>query len=171
MLTQLCAILYKSLNISRASHKVNRLMAAKPSLKPIARLLVVDDEQDITTIIKKGLEGNKILVDEFTNSSHALEHFRRHSNDYCIAVSDIRMPSPTGFELAKEIHKLNPDVKIILMSSFEIHKSEFAKVLPSIRVEDFIQKPFSISELKNTVLKHIGNTKRITYYHFDCIRK
>jgi DNA-binding response OmpR family regulator len=50
-------------------------------------------------------------------------------------------------------------------------KSEFDKVLPSIRVEDFIQKPFSIAELKNTVLKHTGNTKRITSYHFDCIRK
>ena len=146
-------------------------MAAKPSLKQTARLLVVDDEQDITTIIKKGLEGDKILVDEFTSSSHALEHFRRHPNDYCIVISDIRMPCPTGFELAKEIYKINPDVKILLMSSFEIHKSEFAKVLPSIRVEDFIQKPFSIAELKDIVLKHIGNTKRITSYHFDCIRK
>src|SRR5918993_3937701 len=141
-----------------------------PSLKPIARLLVVDDEQDIITVIKKGLEGNQILVDEFTNSSHALEHFRRHPNDYCMVVSDIRMPSPTGFELAKEIHKINPDLKILLMSSFEIHKSEFAKVLPSIRVEDFIQKPVSIAELKNTVLKHIDNTKRITSYNYDCIR-
>ena len=142
-----------------------------PSLKPIARLLVVDDEQDIITVIKKGLEGNQILVDEFTNSSHALEHFRRHPNDYCMVVSNIRMPSPTGFELAKEIPKINPDVKILLMSSFEIHKSEFAKVLPSIRVEDFIQKPVSIAELKNTVLKHIDNTKRITSYNYDCIRK
>ncbi len=146
-------------------------MAAKPSLKPIAQLLVVDDEQDITTIIKKSLERDSILVDDFTNSSDALEHFRRHPNDYCIVISDIRMPRPTGFELAKEIYKINPDVKILLMSSFEIHKSEFDKVLPSIRVEDFIQKPFSIAELKNTVLKHIGNTKRITSYHFDCIRK
>ena len=146
-------------------------MAAKPTLKPIARLLVVDDEQDITTTIKKGLEGNKILVDEFTNSSQALEHFRRHPNDYCMVVSDIRMPSPTGFELAKEIYKTNPDVKILLMSSFEIHKSEFAKVLPSIRVEDFVQKPVSIAELKNTVLKHIDNTKRITPFNCDCIRK
>jgi YesN/AraC family two-component response regulator len=88
-----------------------------------------------------------------------------------MVVSDIRMPSPTGFDLAKEIYKINPDVKILLMSSFEIHKSEFAKVLPSIRVEDFIQKPVSIAELKNTVLKHIGNTKRITSYSYDCIRK
>src|SRR5215211_1064309 len=169
MLTQLCAILYKSPNI--ASRKVKELMAAKPSVKPIARLLVVDDEQDITTIIKKVLEGDKILVDEYTNSSQALKHFREHPNDYCMLVSDIRMPSPTGFELAKEIYKINPDVKILLMSSFEIHKSEFDKVLPSIRVEDFIQKPVSIAELKNTVLKHIGNTKRITSYSCDCIRK
>lgn len=143
-------------------------MAAKPSLKSIARLLVVDDEQDITTIIKKGLEGEKIiLVDEFTNSAHALEHFRGHPNDYCMVISDIRMPNHTGFELAKEIHKINPDVKILLMSSFEIHKSEFTKVLPSIRVEDFVQKPVSIAELKNIVLKHIGNVKRITSHSRD----
>jgi YesN/AraC family two-component response regulator len=44
-----------------------------------------------------------------------------------MVVSDIRMPSPTGFELAKEFYKINPYVKILLMSSFEIHKSEFDK--------------------------------------------
>ena len=159
-----CMPFFTTLLIYRFLSRVKRLMAAKPLLKPIARLLVVDDDQDITIIIKKGLEGNNILVDEFTNSSQALKHFREHPNDYCMVVSDIRMPSPTGFDLAKEIYKINPDVKILLMSSFEIHKSEFAKVLPSIRVEDFVQKPVSIAELKNTVLKHIGNTKRITSY-------
>jgi two-component SAPR family response regulator len=66
-------------------------------------------------------------VDEFINSSQALEHFLEYPNDYCMLVSDIRMPSPTGFELAKEIYKINPDVKILLMSSFEIHKSELIK--------------------------------------------
>lgn len=170
MLTQLYAILYKSPDISLPTQD-KQLMAAKSPLKPIARLLVVDDEQDITIIIKKCLEGNNILVDEFTNSSQALEHFHEHPNDYYMVVSDIRMPSPTGFELAKEIYKINPDVKILLMSSFEIHKSEFAKVLPSIRVEDFVQKPVSIAELRKTVLKHIGNTKRITSYSCDSIGK
>jgi YesN/AraC family two-component response regulator len=110
-------------------------------------------------------------VDEFTNSSQALKHFREHPSHYCMVVFDIRTPCPTGFELAKEIYKINPDVKILLMSSFEIHKSEFDKVLPSIRVEDFIQKPVSIAELRKTVLKHIGNTKRIISYSYDCIRK
>jgi hypothetical protein len=43
--------------------------------------------------------------------------------------------------------------------------------LPSIRVEDFVQKPVSIAELRKTVLKHIGNTKRITSYSCDSIGK
>jgi DNA-binding NtrC family response regulator len=166
----LYAILYKSPNISLPIQG-KAAYGCKASAKTNSSVISIDDEQDITIIIKKGLEGNNILVDEFTNSSQALEHFREHPNDYYMVVSDIRMPSPTGFELAKEIYKINPDFKILLMSSFEIHKSEFDKVLPSIRVEDFVQKPVSIAELRKTVLNHIGDTKRITSYSCDCIPK
>jgi YesN/AraC family two-component response regulator len=48
------------------------------------------------------------------------------------------MPGVSGSDLAKHVRTINPNVKIILMSSFEIHKSEFDKVMPSTRVDDFV---------------------------------
>jgi DNA-binding NtrC family response regulator len=125
------------------------------SPKPITRLLVVDDEKDILIVLRKELQMNGVLVDAYTNPSEALEHFRKHPMYYRMVVSDIRMPGVSGFDLAKQVRKMNPNVKIILVSSFEIHKSEFDKVMPSTRVDDFVQKPFRLNQLKSTVLKHL----------------
>lgn len=127
--------------------------------KPQARLLVVDDEKDIVTTIKDGMTKHGIMVDVFTKPSLALEHFMQHSTDYCVVVSDVRMPGMSGYQLVSEVGKINTDVKIILMSSFDIHKSDLHKVLPDTRVDDFIQKPFSVNKLREMVLELVGETK------------
>jgi CheY-like chemotaxis protein len=69
------------------------------------------------------------------------------------------MPQMSGFELAREVNRLNPDVKIVLMTAFEISKEEFSKVMPSTRVDDFVRKPAPIKLLITVILKHIGNSK------------
>lgn len=61
------------------------------------------------------------------------------------------MPGMNGFQLARELSQLSPDVSIVLMSSFEIKKEEFDKVLPSIDVAAFITKPVSKNLLLDTV--------------------
>ena len=128
--------------------------------KPQARIMIVDDDLDIDTVLKMGLEQAGIQVETFTDPKEAMEHFRAHSNEYCLALVDIRMPGISGFQLAREFHSINPDVKKVLMSAFEIHKSEVTVVLPTVKVDDFITKPFSVREAKTTILKHIATTKR-----------
>jgi CheY-like chemotaxis protein len=131
-------------------------------IKPIANILVVDDEVDIATVITKGLEQNNFLVSSFTSPTAALENFRQHSKDYCLVLSDVRMPRMSGFEFVRKARQLNPDVKTVLMTAFEINKSEFSKVMPSTtEVDDFVRKPVSIKFLKDVILRHIGNTKRL----------
>lgn len=127
---------------------------------PQARILVVDDEKDIAVVIKSGLEGNGFEANAYSDSSEALKHFRQNSNAYCAVLSDVRMPGMTGFQLTREIKKINPEVKVILMSSFEIG-NEFANVLPSTKVDDFITKPAKIVTIKDVLLRHIGGTKRL----------
>jgi DNA-binding NtrC family response regulator len=127
--------------------------------KPIARLLIVDDEHDIGAALKGGLQQGGIHVDAFSDPTKALEHFRAHSNDYCLPLVDIRMPAINGFQLAREFHTINPNVKKVLMSAFEMRKSEVAQVLSSVKVDDFIAKPFPVSKAKAIILKHIAATK------------
>ena len=71
--------------------------------KWLARLLVVDDDTDIVQVIKLGLQKNRFLVNAFTNPEEALQNFQSNSEGYCLMLSDIRMPSLSGIQLAKKV--------------------------------------------------------------------
>ena len=130
--------------------------------KPLARLLVVDDDSDIAHVIKLGLVKNNFLVDSFTDSEEALQKFQSNPKDnyYCLVLSDIRMPGMSGIQLARKVKETNPNVKVILMTSFEIKDNEFSKVFPSMQVDGFVQKPVHLEDLTNKILDTIGQTKR-----------
>ena len=111
--------------------------------------MVVDDEKDILSIIKRGLESkNRFHVDTFIDAENALESLKKKPNDYYdLVLTDIRMPKINGFELYRRIKESNPNMKIVSITAFEINKDEFTKVIPSVDVLDFISKPVSMSTL------------------------
>ena len=74
-------------------------------------------------------------------------------------LSDIRMPGISGIKLARKVKEINPNVKVILMTAFEIRDSEFSKVFPSTQVDGFAQKPIRIKDLTNKILDIIGESK------------
>ena len=63
------------------------------------------------------------------------------------------MPQMNGYELVSKIKALQPKVKVILMSAFEIKEEEFSRVLPSIEIGGLISKPISMKNL----VKYIEN--------------
>jgi YesN/AraC family two-component response regulator len=128
--------------------------------RPLAKLLIVDDEPDIVYVLKQGLLKNRFLVSAFTNPEEALQNFKSNSEDYCLMLSDIRMPELSGIQLARKVKEINPKVKVVLMTSFEIKDNEFSKVFPSTHVDGFVQKPISVKDLTNNILSIIGKTKR-----------
>ena len=128
--------------------------------KPLARLIVIDDDPDIAHVLKQGLQKNRFLVSAFTRPEEALQSFHSNSKDYCLILSDIRMPELSGIQLARKVKEINPGVKVILMTSFEIRDNEFSKVFPSVQVDGFVQKPVGINDLTNKILSIIGETKR-----------
>lgn len=113
------------------------------------RIMVVDDERDILSILKRGLESkNRFQVDTFMDAESALESLKENSDDYYdLVLTDIRMPKINGFELYRRIKESNPHMKIVFITAFEINKDEFSKVIPSVDVIDFISKPVSMSTL------------------------
>jgi DNA-binding NtrC family response regulator len=129
--------------------------------KPLANILVVDDESDIVKVVVKGLQKNGFNATGFTDPSSGLRHLRQHSKEYCAVLSDIRMPGLSGFQMAREIKNINPELKIVLMSAFEIKAADFEKVMPSTSVDDFIEKPATIVTISNVLLKHISRTKSL----------
>lgn len=109
-----------------------------------------------------GLLKNGFLVDAFTNPTEALQSFISNNTDYCLMLSDVRMPGLSGMQLARKVNEVNPNVKVVLMTAFEIRDNEFSKVFPSTQVDGFVQKPIGIKELTDKILSIIGETKRRT---------
>jgi DNA-binding NtrC family response regulator len=124
--------------------------------KPLAKLLVVDDDADIVQVLKMGLVRNRFLVEAFTNPEEALQSFKSNAESYCLLLSDMSMPSLSGIQLARKVKEIHPNVRVVLMTAFEIRDEEFSKVFPSTNVDGFVQKPISIRELINKVLSLLG---------------
>lgn len=129
-------------------------------VKPIPKLLIVDDEPEILQVLQIGLEQYGFLVVGFTNPEEALQSFKSNAEDFHLMLSDIRMPGLSGIQLAKKVKELNPDIKVVLMTAFEIYDNDSTKVLfPSTHVDDFVQKPIGIDDLTDKILSIIGETK------------
>jgi DNA-binding NtrC family response regulator len=115
--------------------------------------MVVDDERDILQVLEKGLQNNGFNVVAFSDPIKALEHFEKNREDINLVVTDARMAGMSGFQLARMIKKLQEDVRVILISAFEINKEEFDKVLPSTHIDGFLTKPFRVADLVEAIMK------------------
>ena len=110
---------------------------------------VVDDEQDIMSLFSDALsEIEDASVFGFIDSTLALEHFKLHQSDYSLIISDYRMPTMDGIELLKKVKAVNPSVKTILISAFDIEDKLYEDCKC---VDKILQKPITIPELISEV--------------------
>lgn len=116
------------------------------------KVMVLDDDYDLATLVKQILQKDGFNnVFSFTDPLLALEHFRINHKDYSLIISDIRMPIMNGFQFVSEARKINPKVKILLMTAFEINDKEFAQALPKPKIDGLIRKPATSKQILNTV--------------------
>jgi DNA-binding NtrC family response regulator len=94
--------------------------------------MIVDDESGILYVLRPGVEKNRgYSVCTFSVPVQALKHFRDNPGAYDLVISDVRMSEMTGFEFVRHVKEIRPDIKVMLMTAFDINQSEFARVLPS----------------------------------------
>lgn len=106
------------------------------------RIIVVEDDYHLNSLIKKVLEKDYI-VDSAYNPTRALEMMS--NNAYDLIISDIMMPEMSGFEFAKIIRDDNKDIPILFITAkdeFEDKRRSYA-----IGVDDYMVKPIDINEL------------------------
>ena len=117
------------------------------------RILIVDDESDVNLTLKMVLEENGFKVDSFTDPLLALENFKGESETYDMLILDVRMPDMNGFELYKEIKKIDDKVKVCFLTAGEMDYEQFEKELFSALDENcFIQKPIQ----NETLIKRLN---------------
>jgi two-component system response regulator PilR (NtrC family) len=111
------------------------------------KVLIVDDEKDICSLVCKILKQVDIGCDAVNTIEMAKKYTRNKSYDYCFI--DIKLPDGSGFDLITDIRKTNEDQRIVMISAFDGEKErERAK---SLGVEDFISKPFTKKEILKAI--------------------
>jgi DNA-binding response OmpR family regulator len=119
-----------------------------------ARILIVDDEQDITSILKKGLEKYGYEIDVFNDPLLALSSFR--AGLYDLVLLDIRMPKMDGFELYQRITQLDSKTKVCFMTAFEVYYDALRELFPdSYESLCFIRKPIAIQDFVKRISKEM----------------
>ena len=113
------------------------------------RILIVDDEADINTVLQEILESNGFIVNSFDNPHDALDNFKPHFYD--LLILDIKMPEMNGFTFYREIKKLDDKIKVCILTAAEINYGEYSDILSSLPYNCIIQKPVTNEELLKTI--------------------
>jgi two-component system, OmpR family, response regulator ChvI len=113
------------------------------------KILIVDDEPDITESFGLALEDSGFDVDKYNDPAIALESFK--PDVYGLLILDIKMPKMDGFELYDKIKKINNKVKVFFISAFDIDRATISKKYPDLNIENFLPKPIQIPELVKRV--------------------
>ncbi len=131
------------------------------------RILIVDDEPDITMSISVVLESNGLEVTSYNDPMLALSSFKPHCYD--LAIIDVKMPKIDGFELYNEIKKIDSQTKVCFITPTD--KNSYEDLVESerqsgdyeekpqlyceLRKDMFLQKPISNNDLVNEINKRI----------------
>ena len=111
-----------------------------------ARIMLVDDEPDINAALSVVLKRGGYDVDTFENPCIALEKLK--PGFYGLIILDVKMPQMDGFELYREIKKVDKKAKICFLTASELYYENFRKEkFTPLDNELFIIKPISNAEL------------------------
>ena len=119
-------------------------------------LLLAEDDADLRSILAQFLEINGFSVLQAENGGTALEIFRAEHVDFCIL--DIMMPVMDGWELARQIRKIDPEMPVVFLTARN-QKEDRIKGL-KLGADEYITKPFEVEELIlriNNILKRLGH--------------
>lgn len=131
----------------------------------MSKLLIVDDESAIRTLIVKYATYEGYEVEEAENGMQAVEKCKKE--DYSLVILDIMMPELDGFSAGREIKKLHPNLPIILLSA---RGEEYDRINGfEIGADDYVVKPFSPKELMlrvSAILKRVKKSPETTTNFF-----
>jgi two-component system, OmpR family, response regulator ChvI len=122
-----------------------------------ATILLVDNEPDNTCVLSISLEDEGFKVDAFNDPVLALSNFK--PNFYSLSILDINMPKMNGYELYKELRRLDNKVKVCFLTGSEMY-DERLRIPPQEILKyakSFISKPLAIDDLVKKIKKEIAS--------------
>lgn len=116
------------------------------------KILLVDDEEEVRTSIIKKIDWQKAgfsVIGDAENGKDALEKIELLEPD--VVLTDIRMPYMGGLELAEELRRIRPSIKIVIFSGYD--DFEYAKQAIKLNIAEYILKPVNAKELTEILEK------------------
>ncbi len=113
----------------------------------MSKILIVDDETNLRITFAAALEMMDHQILEAENGKKAIEMAKQHSPD--IIFMDVRMPQMNGVEAFKEIKKINPDIKVIMMTAYAVE--DLLEEAVRLGAYTIIHKPFDIEKIAELI--------------------
>ncbi|MGB6532021.1 MAG: response regulator [Candidatus Nitrosopolaris sp.] len=142
---------------NHAEHPSYHSVVIKDEQRFWKRILIVDDQEDITLAFKLGIDNNiytnrKIEVYTSNNPEITLSKFK--PNFFDLLLVDINMPQMNGFQCEK-ILAIDINVKVCFMSSGKINREAVREIYPSLSLGCFIRKPVTIDYLVSRIMSEL----------------
>ena len=112
------------------------------SSSPSARILVVDDEPQLTRVLRTGLKSRGYDVRIAANGVTALQTFNEWRPD--LVITDLAMPEMDGLELCRRLRAVS-QIPIVVLSAKDEEKTKIEAL--DLGADDYVTKPFGIDEL------------------------
>jgi CheY-like chemotaxis protein len=116
------------------------------------RVLAIDDNEEFRNLITELLEPFGFEVIAVANPVKALEKFTREKDKFQLVLLDYYMPQLDGAKTFEWLKKLNPDVKVIIVSGAE--ELRLRQILSQHQIDGYIRKPFRIQEALH-IIRHV----------------
>lgn len=113
------------------------------------KILIIDDNEDVANVLRLGLKTHGFECDAYTDPVKAVRDFK--PSTYDLVLCDIKMPRMNGFHVFRELRQRDDSVTIYFLTSFEIYETEFSSLFLEVKVQRFLKKPISISDLVKEV--------------------
>jgi PAS domain S-box-containing protein len=130
-----------------------------PSLVPwqgSGTILLVEDEPQIMDAARGLLETLGFSVIGASNGIEAIEQYRKKAEKIRLVVTDIGMPMMSGYELFRELKKINPELPIVISSGFA--DTVVTSRIANEGIAGLISKPYSFNQLRDVLRGVVGGT-------------
>lgn len=153
-----------------AHHQAAAAMAGTPPLFRVlkqnhGRVFVIDDEESVRSVTVQALERTGFTVETATDGEVAIARLREDPDAFAVILLDYTMPRLDGGETFREIQRINPHARVILMSGFP--EQEARERMDGAALAGFIQKPFDIATLR----RRVEDVVKTSSLHVDNIAK
>ena len=115
------------------------------------QIVVVDDEPDLAQLFCDGLQSAGFKAKEFDDPEAAMEYVSINHPKIALVITDWKMLKINGFGLAKAIRQIDDEIKIMLMSAYELEQDQ----LKETDKHDYLKKPIHMAKLIETVKKEL----------------